>query len=67
MSLRGVVFDMDDRFSWLRPVTLLRYFRAGELLEGRLHGGYLMTTVVCSGVLLIAAYVCFRKKDLNAA
>lgn len=62
-----VVFDMEDRFHWLRPVTLFRYFRAGELLEGRLHGGYLLVTVVCSAVLLIAACIAFRNKDLNAA
>ena len=29
----SVAFDMDERLECLRPVTLFRYFRAGELLE----------------------------------
>lgn len=62
----SVVFDMDEKLEFLRPVTLFRYFRLGELLEGNLHGGYAMVTVVCSGVLLIAAGICFREKDLAA-
>ena len=36
----SVVFDMDERFACLRPVTLLRYFRAGELLGYMGDSGY---------------------------
>ena len=70
----GAYFNMVRTASGRLPVVTgnsirgqIRDAGAGELLEGRLHGGYLLVTVVCSAVLLIAAYIAFRNKDLNAA
>ncbi|MFR5125072.1 MAG: ABC transporter permease subunit [Neglectibacter timonensis] len=63
----SVAFDMDERLECLRPVTLFRYFRAGELLEGHLHAGYLISLLLFSALFLALAYLGFRRKDLNAA
>lgn len=63
----SVVFDMDERFACLRPVTLLRYFRAGELLDGKLHPVYLIGALTAVAALLTAGYLGFRQKDLSAA
>ena len=63
----SVAFDMDERLECLRPVTLFRYFRAVELLEGHLHAGYLISLLLFSALFLALAYLGFRRKDLNAA
>lgn len=63
----SVAFDMDERLECLRPVTLFRYFRAGELLEGHLHAGYLISLLLFSALFFALAYLGFRRKDLNAA
>lgn len=63
----SVLFDMDEALECLRPVTLFRYFRAAELLDGRLAAGYLVALLLASSLLLWGSYRGFWGKDLNAA
>lgn len=62
----SVLFDLDTRFESVRPFTPLKYFRAGELLEGWLHPGY--ATVVLVSIVICMAVACtgFQRKDLTA-
>lgn len=61
----SVVFDMDTRFAFLRPVTPFRYFRARELLNGQINSVYLAVTVGFIAVCLGLTVWGFRKKDLT--
>lgn len=61
-----VASDMDERLGFLRPLNVLRCFGTREVLEGQPHPGYAIALAVVSGGMLTAAFLCFRRKDLNA-
>lgn len=63
----SVVFDMDERFEVLRPLTPFKYFRSSELLKGNISYGYIAAVLILTAVCLTAALQIFRRKDLKAA
>lgn len=63
----SVVFDMDTRFEFLRFAIPLKYFRASELLVGRVHMGYLTAMLIMMMVFIVISGIGFQRKDLTAA
>lgn len=63
----SVLFDMDERFEILRFATPFKYFRAAELLDGRLSAGYLAACILVSAVFIFASFRLFDRRDLKAA
>ena len=62
----SVFFDVDTRFEFVRPLTPLKYFRAGELLAGRLNPWYVAVVLVAVVVCVAVACTGFQRKDLTA-
>lgn len=62
----SVVYDMDEELAFLRFATPFQYFRAEELLEGKLNGGYGAAVLVLTVAALAGAGYIFKKKDLKS-
>ncbi len=62
----SVVFDMDERFEILRPLTPFKYFRASELIDGKISYIYFAAVVIMTAICITAALHLFRRKDLKA-
>lgn len=63
----SVLFSMDEKFEVLRFLTPFQYFRAGELLDGYVAGGYLAASLLMTALSALLVFWGFRKKDLKAA
>lgn len=62
----SVVFDMDAKCEVLRFATPFKYFRASELLDGRLNVWYAAAIIIMSLVFVFITYKGYKKKDLLA-
>lgn len=61
--LLAIIYDMLENGALLRFFTPLKYFPAGELVDGTLNTGYTLFVIAASAILLTAGFMRFEKKD----
>ena len=62
----GVVYDMLENGGVVRVFSPLKYFVAGELLDGRLNPLFIALCVLITAIALWVAFRAFEKRDLKA-
>lgn len=59
-----VVSDLDERFSFLRYVTPMKWASAADIFTSGLDGAYVIIVLVVNVVVLVATYLSYSKKDI---